>query len=389
VLQNTSETYGSVSRFFHWATAVIILCNILMGFVAYRSSMEVVDAKIWYFSIHKTLGVCAFAVALARICWTLFQDHPVPVNPHRRLEVFAANTVHWVLYGSMLLIPLTGWIEHAATNGYAPILWPLGQDLPLVPKSEELAARMAAVHQLLAWMLCAAVALHVAGALKHALIDRDGVVRRMTRGVRAGGGLAPLPLRSVIPAVLALVLFGAVAAVSQWERAPAAASAQTPHLQAAASEWTVIQGTLAFQMKQMGTPVSGSFSDWTASIAFNDQTGLGHVDVVINLASVMLGTIGDQVKGAAFLDVSTHPTARFSARIHPEGDAFVADGSLTLKGVEMPVRLPFQMKIDNGVADMSGHTVLDRRTWKVGDSYPDEKTVGFPVDISVSLQARR
>lgn len=387
--QNSSTAYGSVSRFFHWATALVIGLNIAMGFIANRSSMEAVDAKVLYFSIHKTLGVLAFTLALARICWTLVQRHPAPVHPERRLETFAAATVHWMLYGSMLLVPLTGWIEHAATTGYAPILWPFGQDLPLVPKSEELAQRLAATHQLFAWTLCLAIALHVAGALKHALIDRDGVLQRMTHGTRAGKA-TETGRAGWTPAVtfgLAAVAFAGVAFASQigLRAAPAPATSR----QAATSEWQVIQGTLGFKVKQMGTPVAGTFSDWTASIAFDEATGTGHVEAVINPASVTLGSVSDQVKGPGFLDAAQHPQARFTATIQPEGKTFLAAGTLNLRGIEIPVRLPFTMTIKDGVADMSGQTVLDRRDFKIGESYADEKTVGFPVEVDIALQAKR
>ncbi|TCQ23630.1 cytochrome b/b6 domain-containing protein [Rhizobium sp. PP-CC-3G-465] len=384
---NSSTAYGSVSRFFHWATAVVISLNIAMGFIAHRSSMEAVDAKVLYFSIHKTLGVLAFTLALARICWTLFQPHPDPVHPQRRLETFVAGVVHWMLYGSMLLVPLTGWIEHAATSGYAPILWPFGQDLPLVQKSDELAQRMAATHQLLAWTLCLAIGLHVAGALKHALIDRDGVLQRMTRGKSAGTDSGRAGWRSAMAFGLAAVAFAGVVFASQIGLR--AASAPAASLQAATSEWQVTEGTLGFKVKQMGTPVSGSFSDWTASIAFDKATGTGDVKAVINLSSVTLGSVSDQVKGAGFLDAAQHPQAQFTAKIQPEGKDFLAVGTLNLKGIELPVRLPFTMTIKDGVADMAGQTVLDRRDFKVGEGYADEKTVGFPVEVDISLQAKR
>jgi cytochrome b561/polyisoprenoid-binding protein YceI len=380
-----------VSRLFHWATALVIGANIAMGFVANRAPMDAVDAKVLYFSIHKTLGVLAFTLALARICWTLFQTHPAPVHPERRLEAFVASVVHWMLYGAMLMVPLTGWMEHAATTGYAPILWPFGQDLPLVPKSDELAHRMAATHQLFAWMLCSAIGLHVAGALKHAVIDRDGVLRRMTAGKSAGSATGPVRpgWHSALAFGLAGIAFAAAVLASQIDLRPGSTPASAAPLQVTASEWQVTEGTLGFRVKQMGTPVSGSFPGWTASIAFDEATGTGRVEAVIDPGSVTLGSVSDQVRGEGFLDAAKHPQALFNARIQPEGEAFLAVGTLNLKGIEMPVRLPFIMTVRDGVAAMSGQTVLDRREWKIGESYADEKTIGFSVEIDISLKAKR
>ncbi|MGD9294163.1 MAG: cytochrome b/b6 domain-containing protein, partial [Roseobacter sp.] len=134
-LSNTAQHYGSISKTFHWLTALLILTLIPLGIYAndlpYDSS-EQLARKAWFFSLHKTLGVTVFFVALARILWAIVQPKPSPLHPDRKLETFAGSMVHWLLYGSLLLVPLSGWVHHAATTGFAPIWWPLGQNLPLV-----------------------------------------------------------------------------------------------------------------------------------------------------------------------------------------------------------------------------------------------------------------
>lgn len=381
--RNTPRSYGSVARTLHWLTALIILANIALGLAADRLPMEAVEAKIRLFSLHKTLGVAAFTVALARILWALGQTRPLPVHPGRRLETFLAESVHWVLYAALLLVPLSGWIEHAATEGYAPILWPLGQGLPMVPKSPRLAETMAAVHATFAWLLIGAIGLHVAGALKHAVIDRDGVLARMLRGRPAGPATAR---RHRTPALAAIAVLAAGTALAVAPRAPEPAAAP---LARAASQWRVTEGALGFSIRQMGTEVAGGFSDWTAAIDFDPATGLGHVEVTINMASVTVGTVTDQAKGAAFFDVAQHPTAVFKADIRPEGAGHVAQGALSLKGHEAPVTLPFTLQIADGTATMTGETTLDRRAWTIGEGYGDETSIGFPVRLTVGLTATR
>ncbi|MTE01498.1 cytochrome [Paracoccus sp. YIM 132242] len=382
--RNTPHRYGGIARTLHWLTALIILANIALGLVANRLPLEALETKVRLFSLHKTLGIAAFTVALVRILWAISQPRPVPVHPERRLETFLAESVHWILYAALLLVPLTGWIEHAATEGYAPILWSLGQGLPLVPKSPHLAETMAAVHGTFAWLLIGAVALHVAGALKHALIDRDGVLARMLRGRPAGPATAR---HSRTPALAAIAVFAAGTALAVAPRAPEP-PAGAP-LEQAASDWRVTEGTLGFSIRQMGTEVAGGFSDWTAAIAFDPDTGTGHVEVTINMASATVGTVTDQAKGPEFFDVAQHPVAVFRADIRPEGDGYLAQGPLSLKGREVPVTLPFSLQIADGTATMSGETVLDRRDWTIGAGYGDEATVGFPVRLTVQLTATR
>ncbi|WP_410216640.1 cytochrome b/b6 domain-containing protein [Paracoccus sp. (in: a-proteobacteria)] len=382
--KNTPRSYGRVARTFHWLTVPIILGNIGLGLWAVRVPMENVALKVQLFSLHKTMGVAALLVGTLRILWALTQPRPVPLHPQRRLETLLAESVHWLIYASLVLVPLTGWIEHAATEGYAPILWPLGQGLPLVPKSPVLAMTMAAVHHVFAWLLIAAVLLHVAGALKHALVDRDSVLARMLAGRVAGGGHGG---RHVMPALVAVAMLTAGTAYALTTR-PQDAPAPSP-LEQAASDWEVIEGDLAFSVRQMGTEVQGGFRDWTASITFDPATGQGQVRVVIDMESVTIGTVTEQAKGADFFDVANNPLAIFEGTIRPEGEGYVAQGPLSLKGQDMPVLLPFTLQIRDGVATMEGQAMLDRRDWRIGAGYQDEVTVAFPVNLSISLSARR
>lgn len=382
---NTATRYGSVARTLHWLTALLIIANIGLGLWAVYLPLDAMALKVQVFSLHKTLGITALAVALARILWAFGQTRPAPVHPERRAETLAAEAVHWTLYAAMVLVPVTGWIEHAATEGYAPILWPLGQGLPLVPKSPALAMTMASVHTALAFLLIGSILLHVAGALKHALIDRDGVLARMTRGRPAGPGVAAGHAGPALVAVLVIAAAGGFG----WATRPGDA-APSDRLAQAVSDWQVIDGRLAFSVRQMGSEVQGGFEDWTAAITFDPDSGTGRVDVAINMDSVTIGTVTQQAKGADFFDVDAHPVARFQGEIRPEGSAHLAEGVLELRGASMPVSLPFDLQIDpDGVARMQGATVLDRRDWQIGQGYGDESTVGFAVDLVVELRAQR
>ena len=176
---------------FHWLTALLILANLPLGWFATQLAEEIAatggsDALVaratLLFSIHKTTGVAIFLVALARILWALTQTKPGLLNGDTAVEARAAETAHWLLYGSLVAVPLSGWVHHAATTGYAPIWWPLGQSLPFVPKSEAVAEIAATLHFLFILVLAGALAAHVAGALKHHLIDGDATLRRMLPG---------------------------------------------------------------------------------------------------------------------------------------------------------------------------------------------------------------
>ncbi len=390
-LANTAKRYGTVAKTFHWLTALLILALIPSGIIANGMPYDTPEAlaqKAQLFSIHKTLGVTLFTVAVLRILWALAQPKPVPLHPERRGEQFLAATVHWLLYGSLVLVPLSGWVHHASTEGFAPILWPFGQDLLFVPKSEALAGVTASLHVIFERVLVVALMLHIIGALKHHFIDRDVTLKRMWFGSSEGGsdGKRDGKLAPVISAVAAwVVAVGIGASLGLFEKHESTATAVA--LALVKSDWQVESGTLEISVKQLGSDVTGNFADWTAAITFDETAdgAMGDVDVTIAIPSLKLGSVTSQALGADYFDAEGHPTARFMAEITRADEGFVATGTLTIKGNEIPVALPFALVLDGGRAEMSGQLTLDRRDFGIGDE--SESSVGHPVGVSVDLVA--
>ncbi len=393
--RNTPQSYGRVARLFHWTTAALILFLAPLGLVANDLPYDTAEAlafKAQLFSLHKTLGVLVFFVALGRLLWTLFEVHPAPLHPERRLELWLARLVHWMLYISLVAVPLTGWVHHAAVTGFAPIWWPFGQGLPFVPQSEAVAQAAGSLHWVFTKLMIVSILLHIAGALKHHVIDRDATLRRMLRGTPAPD--RPTAQRfAALPVLTAAALFGlgaAVVALPRGEPLPTPLATAAPAR--TGGNWQVQDGTLAIGVQQMGAAVGGSFANWKAEISFDETAPDGRhgtVTVVIDTASLTLGSVTQQAQGADFFDVATHPQARFVAEITAEGAGYVATGTLSLRGVDVPVALPFTLAIEGTTATMTGQTTLDRRAFGMGDTYPDESSVGFTVTVDVALTATR
>jgi cytochrome b561/polyisoprenoid-binding protein YceI len=394
-LHNTSQSFGSITRIFHWLTALLILTAIPLGVVANNMGYDTSEAlaqKAQVFSLHKTLGVAAFFTASLRILWAISQTHPAPLHPDRRAETTLAGAVHWLLYISMLAVPLSGWVHHAATSGFAPILWPLGQDLPLVPKSESLSQTAAALHWVFTKLLVASILLHVAGAIKHHVIDKDATLARMLSGATAPATPGPSQSHALpLGAAFAVYLLGAGVAVALLpsETAPTTA----PQLAQTGGNWQVEEGSLAITVRQLGSDVTGQFATWQADISFDETApanAMGHVAVTIDTTSLTLGSVSDQAKGPDFLDAAANGTARFDADIQ-RGDSgdYIASGTLSLAGATVPLSLPFTLAIDGDSANMQGQITLDRRDFSIGTKYPDEASVGFSVVVNAALTATR
>ncbi|MDJ1008719.1 MAG: cytochrome b/b6 domain-containing protein [Paracoccaceae bacterium] len=396
-LANTNVHYGTVSKVFHWLTALLILTAIPTGLIANGLPVDEANLplKAQLFSVHKTLGVAAFFVALLRILWAVSQIKPEHLLAGKPAQTFLAETVHWLLYASLVIVPLSGWLHHAATSGFAPILWPLGQTLPLVPQSEAVAGFFRAWHLVFTKVLAVAVLLHIVGALKHHFIDRDATLRRMWFGTPAceiPQQPAPSPRPALTAgAIYAVALVGAsvLAFVAPHHSGPVAVAAPALEEQSGGN-WRVETGTLGLTVTNFGQEVEGSFADWTAAIAFDEAAvgdTRGEVDVTVSIPSLTLGSVTSEALGSDYFAAETFPTARFVADIREDGEGYVADGTLTIRDQSVPVSLPFTLTIDGQTAEMTGDLALDRRDFGIGGS--TEGTVAFSVGVSVSLTAQR
>ncbi|MCF2905006.1 cytochrome b/b6 domain-containing protein [Octadecabacter sp. CECT 8868] len=387
---NTATRYGSIARFFHWAIALLVLVDIALGVLGkfIPRTGDTVDVLQILYSTHKTIGVTVLLLAVLRVAWAFSQPRPTPLHPTRAVETFAAETAHWVLYASIFVLPLSGWVMHSAEVGFAPIWWPFGQNLPFVPKSEDLAHTAANVHWAAGIVLAATVAAHIGGALKHSMVDRDATLARMWRGTDAGdpkfGGAAHRA-----PAGVALLIWGVTLGGALTVFAPSnhdEATLQTPSTQTGG--WVVQDGTISITVMQIGAPVTGTFANWQAEIEYDTDSGTGAVNALIETASVTLGSVTDQAKGPEFFDVQTFGQATFAGDItQVDGGAHTVVGTLTLVGQTLPVTLDFDLVIADGVAEMSGTTTLDRRDFGMGAAYPDETSVGFSVEVLIVLTA--
>ncbi|MFN0115967.1 MAG: cytochrome b [Paracoccaceae bacterium] len=206
---NQSQGYDATLRALHWLMALLIATAAGIGL--WMTELPMQDeadfaTAMQVFSVHKTIGIAAFLLALLRIAWALTRPPPGPLHPERKAETLLAALTHWSLYGAMLVMPLSGWLYSSANPGYAPIFWPFLQSLPFVPADEALGKVFQTVHVTSSYVLYGAAALHVLGAFKHALIDRDGTLARMTTG---RGPSVPPVTRHLLPALLALVLWAA------------------------------------------------------------------------------------------------------------------------------------------------------------------------------------
>ena len=159
----------------HWLLAVMILGSFGVGL--YMADLPFSPSRLKLYNWHKWAGVTILALAVLRLAWRLTHRPPAP-PPMPAWQQRASALTHGLMYALFFVIPLVGW-AYSSAAGF-PIVWFGVLPLPdFVPADKALAEAIKPWHGWLAWTLIALVALHVAAALKHHFIDRDGLLSRM------------------------------------------------------------------------------------------------------------------------------------------------------------------------------------------------------------------
>jgi cytochrome b561/polyisoprenoid-binding protein YceI len=407
-LAAAQQRYSTGAVLLHWVIALALAGQLALGF-----AMPHDERGFALFQLHKSIGVTIFVLSVARLVWRWTHRPPQPVEGG--FNGLLAKTVHTLLYAFMILQPLTGWAmvstdpSHIPTILYGTIPW------PHLPLPEALNESFEEAHEIIAWTGLALIVLHVAGALRHQFLLKDGLLRRMGPGGSAwAAGLL---------ALLAVALyFGVGMRISSWVvanggygaerhqegeaasaegRVPlAAAPSATPSAEATAAEdeeadadeagappvWTIQRGgRLGFAVVGGGDTYRGSFSDWSGAITFDpDHPESADLRITVRLASVSLGdaTMDETAKGADFFNTSASPTATWrSTSVRQTGpNRYTASGTLSLKGASKPQTVNFTLSGNGLRRHVEGSAGIDRTAFGVGTG---DSAAGL--DGSVSL----
>ena len=399
----------------HWLIAALLVFEVALGL---RMGALKGLSQFAVFQLHKSVGITILLLMLARVVWRL-THRPPPVDA-AGWERALAHLVHAAFYALLVLVPLSGWVIVSTSALAVPTLlfgvvpWP---HLPL-PAANAQTWHDAAeqVHRSLVVIGYGLVAMHVAGALKHHLVERSAILARMLPGTRPGSpvdprlwavgitglgaaifGLmwgpaspvsAPRIAQSGLPAELEELPEPAPAPSAEVAPQPAASSVAAEDV--AVPQWTIQSGSsLQFATSWSGEAISGGFSRFTGEIAFSpDRLDQSRVVIMIDTASVLSGDEqrDDTLRSADWFATKAHGQAVFRAtRFRKTGpDRYVADGSLRLKGVTAPLSLPFTLKIDGARAHMQGAVTIDRLAYRIGEG--EFATTGeIPADVNVRI----
>lgn len=134
--------------------------------------------KLQVYGWHKWIGLLVLTLTIARLLWRLHSPPPPLPDTVAPWERRLAPLVHWGLLALLLAMPISGWLMSSAAG--VSVIWFGFLPLPdLVPRDLELFETLRFAHHVLARLLIAAIVLHLAAVVRHDVLRRDGIFRRM------------------------------------------------------------------------------------------------------------------------------------------------------------------------------------------------------------------
>jgi cytochrome b561 len=194
----STQRYTKTAIILHWLIGALIVFMFLLGWymtelpkdadkvmsfdlfdlgIAQWNVAQEMSPRTFYFNLHKSLGVMILALVLFRIYWRLSHRPPALLSSLKAWERKLAAGGHHSLYLLMVLIPVAG-IIMSLYSKYG-LQW-FGIKLLEGLDNKDLRETFAEVHELLGTAMLVVLAVHVLGALKHRLIDKDDTMKRMS-----------------------------------------------------------------------------------------------------------------------------------------------------------------------------------------------------------------
>lgn len=364
---NQQTEYSATAKLLHWLIACFVIALLASALTMTRVSGF--QPKFQLYQLHKSMGVTVLGLMIVRVLWRLFVKPPALPSHMPAWEKAAAQGTHLILYILLILLPLSGWAFVSVASLNIPTLLYGYIEWPHIPTLTELSTEtkktieplVKNAHATMGWVLLILVILHIAAALRHSLILKDGVMSRML----------PRFLRSHGFAIVLVLLFAF---------APQSGRAQ---------EWAVDKNnsSITFEASAGGQAVTGTFKEYQIEIHFDpDEPKEADITAAIDLTSVATGQtqVDQALTGADWFDTGNAQVAELrakSAKINDD-DTFELKADLKIKGVTKRVTVPFSLDVKEGVAKARAEFAINRLDFKVG---PAGEVSGMTVDNNVKI----
>lgn len=169
--------YSSAAKWFHWVSVSILFVVLASGATIRFMRDEVKNDS---YTLHEGLGLIVLLVSVARLVVRRRDPPPAPLDVGTATGL-VRETVHRLLYGSLIVQPLLGFLTTNAygfpLRGETAFLWVV--DFPQFMDASDGAVMLHWGHSVLGWTIVVLIVLHVSGVLYHHLVKGDGTLLRM------------------------------------------------------------------------------------------------------------------------------------------------------------------------------------------------------------------
>ncbi len=174
------NTYSGTAKFLHWLIVALLIVQFVLAWTMPHIGR---DTKVTtLIGLHFSFGISILLIAVVRLSWRMIQGDPVPQDGIPPWQVRSARAVHWLLYTLLFVVPILGWLN-ASWRGFPVSLFGLFEMPKLLATRAQGWGWTGDIHGVLAnYLLLILVGIHVAAALYHQFVRRDGVLQRMLPG---------------------------------------------------------------------------------------------------------------------------------------------------------------------------------------------------------------
>jgi len=382
--------YTPVAKMLHWLVAGMIVLQFVLAKLADVASDEGSAVReLALLANHKSVGITILALAIVRLVWRQNNQPPALPDTMPRWQITASQLSHWSLYALLFAMPITGWLMSSA-SAYSVSWFNLFQLPDLVAPNPEAKEVFEETHETLGKLLILVAMIHIGAAIKHALVDKDGVLQRMV-------SIASIVTFAVIVALGVTWLGGAGKSTRSAPTATPVEPAADFTAPAVSSELPVWQidyasSYIKFTGDQAGAKFEGAWESWSGNLQFSaDLLERSVFDVTVDAASAETQDDDRDVTLAdpEWFDTMNFPEAYFrAAEFSATDNGYIADGQLIIKNVASAVKLTFTVVIDGNSRVLNGTAQLDRLALGVGvGEWEDTEWVGKDVTVEVRVEA--
>ena len=172
--------YTSVAIVLHWLLALAI--GVMFGVGLYMADLPISPLKLKLTNYHKWAGICFLALSALRLLWRLTHRPPALSHAIQKAmppwQTYAYHATHYAMYALFLIVPLVGW-AYSSAAGFPIVLFGVIPLPDFMAVDKEFAKQIKELHEISAFALVGLAGLHIAAAIKHHFVDKDGLINRM------------------------------------------------------------------------------------------------------------------------------------------------------------------------------------------------------------------